>query len=258
MKNKRLISDEEIELLLDFSQTPETKWEILLGSSDDTLCSFIEDLFSEDDRINLNVVSSGCETLIVSGMEPPHLIIIDDELPDLPAGEAIKCIKGKEELKEIKVLYCVNSEKGIDWNRQEVDDYFVKNYIDREYISKKVLSLLYASDHEPVPRGRWPRMNVSITAKLELSSITDPDMCIHGLAQVENISRTGAYLTKIKLDRELNLDDTFRVRLKIDKKPLKDWKAESVIVRLKTDNTAGVKFISLSKKDKMKIANINI
>ena len=257
MDKNRFISTEEIDLLLDFSQTAETKWDILLGSSDKNLSAFISDIFLSDNRINLIVAETGCDALLAIALELPHLIIFDEELEDISVSEAVGSIKRRADFKDIKILLCVKSENAVDWNRSNVDDFLVKDYNGSEYMSRKILSLLYSSDHESAPKRRWPRTKVNIVAQLELTSITDPDLCIHGQALVENISRTGACLSNIRLDRKLDMDDTFRISLKIDEKPLKDWKAESVVVRLKDDDTLGIKFISISKSNRGKITGID-
>lgn len=257
MDKNRLISNEEIDLLLDFSQTSETEWDILLGSSDKKLSAYISDIFLSDNRVNLIVAETGCDMLLASASELPHLIIIDEELEDISVFDAVDSIKKRDDFKDIKIMLCVKSENTVDWNRSDVDDYLVKDYNGSEYMSRKILSLLHSSDHESAPKRRWPRTNVKITAQLELKSINDPDLCIHGQALVENISRTGACLSNIKLDRKLDMDDTFRVSLKIDEKPLKDWKAESMIVRLKDDETLGIKFISISRMNRKKITGID-
>lgn len=257
MDKNRFISTEEIDLLLDFSQTAETKWVILLGSSDKDLSAFISGIFKNDNRIDLIVAETGCDALLTIALQLPHLIIIDEELQDISVSEAVGSIKRRADFNDIKVLLCVKSENAVDWNRSDVDEFLVKNYSNPEYVSRKILSLLYSSDHESTPKRRWPRTKVNIIAQLELKSINDPDLCIHGQALVENISRTGACLSNIKLDRKLDMDDTFKVSLKIDEKPLKDWKAESIIMRLKDDDTLGIKFISISKSNREKITGID-
>ena len=140
MNNKRFLSDEDLELLLDFSPTPEKSWDILIGSSNKNLCELIIGLFTDDERINISVVGNGCDILVGCSLELPHIIIIDDDLPDIPCSTVIQCIKRKVEFEDIKVLCYVNTEKDIDWDRTEVDDYLVKNNNDREYLSKKILS----------------------------------------------------------------------------------------------------------------------
>ena len=254
--SSRLISDDDVDLLMNFTGSSETRWEILLGSPDKKLCALVSKLFENDNRVNITIAHNGCDTLVECSRILPHLVVIDEEFPDIPSIEVIKCIKRREDFKDIMVLYGMKSEKSIGSPELNVDDYFFKTNRDKTYMSRKFNALLFSSNQVPAPKRRWPRKDVNIQAQLEVFSVSNPDYRINGEAQVKNISSTGAYLSRIKLDEKLNPEETYTVRLKIDQPPLKKWVAESIMLHLKSDNTAGLRFVNLSKQDRLKLIGV--
>ncbi|MCE5249336.1 PilZ domain-containing protein [bacterium] len=252
----RLITDEDADLLMNFSSSQETKWEILIGSPDDALCKLVAELFENDHRINITIAQTGCDTLVDCSRILPHLAIIDEKFPDIPSSEVIKCIKRRDELKDTRILYAMESEKSAPPPEGEIDDYFYKSNKDNTYMTRKLNTLLFSSNQIPALKRRWPRLDVDIAAQIQVYSTSDPIHCINGSAQVKNISSTGAFLANINLDEKLNPEDTYRVLLKIDQPPLSNWVAESIMLHVRPDNTAGLKFINLSKQNRLKMANM--
>ena len=84
----------------------------------------------------------------------------------------------------------------------------------------------------------------------------DPDQRYHGKAIMENISRGGAYISKIKLENGKIFDETFKIRLKVDQPLLKKWKADAIFISSKANDSAGIKFVNISKNDQIKIAKL--
>ena len=123
-------------------------------------------------------------------------------------------------------------------------------------MTRKLNTLLFSSNQVPALKRRWPRIDVDIPAQLQVFSTSDPIHCINGQAQVKNISSTGAFLAEISLEETLNPQDAYRVLLKIDQPPLSNWMAESILLHVSQDNTAGLKFINLSKQNRLKMANM--
>ena len=253
MGKKYLLSDDDIELLADSAAATANRWEILIGSADKSFCSMVRDIFSVDERIYINTADSGCDTLVSCAVNAPHLVVIDDELPDIPSIEVIKCLRRWNEFAEMKVLYAVKSDDERDSFEEYVDDYLLKGDIDTIYLSRKISTLLFASDHVPPPKRRWSRHDVDMPAKLEMRCASQKNHIIYGKAKLTNISRMGAFLTNIEFEGDIDPDESCQVILKVDQPPLKNWAAESVFVNFRDNNTSGLRFVKLSKKNHIKL-----
>ena len=250
------LTNEDMELLTDSSLQSESRWEILLGSSDEELCYSLTELFDDDERIDVTVVTNGCDALVACSQFLPHLIIIDEDLPDISSLEVIKCIKRWNDFKDIVVLLATTTEIDEESEKELVKNYFLKTDIDKTYLSRKISAYLFSSDHVSPPKRRWSRRDVNIRAKLILTGPAGSEKIIHGDTTIKNISRTGAYLSDIRFDSDIQKIETYKILLKIDKAPLTDWEADSVIINLKEDKSAGLKFLSISKKNQLKISSI--
>jgi excisionase family DNA binding protein len=95
---------------------------VLLGTSDGRIAALCQKIFSEDERIKVDQVSFGCDVLIKCSKEPPALLVIDEEMPDIPTEEVIKSLRRIKELKDLKILCCSRTLKVhrcLDWGADE-------------------------------------------------------------------------------------------------------------------------------------------
>jgi len=262
MEEKRILSNKEVDMLFDFSLSIQSKFNICIGSCDDELVSRIQNVFSDDSQVNIKNVRFGCDTLLECERHLPDVVIIDEKLPDIPSVEVIRCIKRREELKEINVICSLDTDKTdhlADWG---ADDYFVKYNLDKIYLLRKEYKEINSSKNSvsKTPgrycERRWPRAKLNIEAKFEVIDMINPGQRHRGKAIMENISRGGAYISKIKLGEGKVFDETFKIRLKVDQQLLKNWKADAIFISNKTSDSAGIKFVNISKDDQLKIANL--
>ena len=138
-------SSEKTELLLNLSLSTESNWEILVNTGDKNFLSKIKNFLSGNEQLKIENVKFGCDALIACAKKIPDLLIIDEKLPDIPSEMVIKSLKRSNELKNIKILYCIISSKANDVSDLEVDDYVNKNDLDKSCLKKKINSLLYTS-----------------------------------------------------------------------------------------------------------------
>ena len=258
MVASRFLSSEQMSMLLDFTISTENKWVIILATCDEELLSRVQNSFSDDEKVKIEWVRFGCDALVLCSRKSPDLLIIDEEIPDISCEEVIRCVKRMEELKDIRVLCCLKSKGNVIYPDWGANDYFTKYFPDKVYFLRKVNALLYTAEPGITDRGlyherRWPRTTLNITAKIEMFNVSDSSQVDKGEAVVENISRSGACISQIKLGKGIIPDETFMVRVIIDQPPLKNWKADSAFTRLKCDESAGVKFINISTHDQLKI-----
>jgi hypothetical protein len=259
----RTLSPEEIELLLDVTVSSESSWEVLLSSRDECLCRDIRGLFIGDERVTLRTMGSGCETLISCVRAVPDLIIVDTQIDDVSPEHLVGAIRNDEKLMNIPVICWIREgfvQKLPDWG---ADDYLrSEKDVDKIYLFRKMHSLLVSSrgrkemTADGVRERRWPRTKLNIGASLVVSSPDDPKRIESGEATIENISLGGAYLSGIHLDSGVLPCGSLRLTLRIDHSVLYDWCADSSVVHLEQDGAAGVKFVNISRRDRLKIAEL--
>lgn len=262
-KKNRLLDPKEVELLLSLSVSSETLWRILIATRDDDFYRAVQNLFSGDENVQIMRVASGCDALIYSARCTPDLLVTDAELPDLSCRVMAECMRRDTELNRLKILCRLNGHIPSDFDEWGVDDYITgENDLDKVYLSRKLHSLLYAADlgsgehaagsHE----RRWPRTRLNITARVGLFGPDGAQPLGEGQAVVENISVGGAYLSDIRIEDGTVPPEVSLVQLSIDQPFLRDWNAESVMVRFRPNGSAGIRFVNMSKDDRLKIMNL--
>jgi CheY-like chemotaxis protein len=237
---------------------------VVLLTKDTMIKSLVENAIGADKQIRLEVISSGCEALIKSAKESCNLLIIDEEIPDVLPIEIIKALRRIRKESDLKIISCLNTDKSDMYLESGANDYYVKNETDQETLRKKLIALLELSDiaagiREPYTHKReWPRMSVNLPAAIELYSPDDPEYCQHGTAVIENISRGGAYLSRIQLDKDFIPSKSFRVRVNVNEGVLSDWQADAKVVRFEFNDHLSicVQFVDLSSQNEEKIMKL--
>ena len=258
MENERLLSPDEVNLLLDFTLTTDIQWNVLLGTGDDVFAEAIQGVIGSRKDIALRREHSGCDTLITCVRELPDLLIIDGSFSDIDTSQTVKCMKNRDTLKDIRIVYASDDATP---DSLPFDDVIRKSPFDTAYINRRITSYLYAgyevaTGKKNTGQGRrWPRTVLNLTAGIEILDHTG-EVASTGDVVVENISRTGAAVSRINLDGKTHPHENLKFRMKIDHPMLKDWSADAIVVRLKSDDTAGVKFLDISKSDQIKICEL--
>jgi len=226
--------------------------------------SLVENAIGADKQISLEVISSGCEALIKSAKESCNLLIIDEEIPDVSPIEIIKALRRIRKESDLKIISCLNTDKSDMYLESGANDYYVKNEIDQDTLRGKIISLLEipettAGISETFTHKReWPRMSVNLPAAIELYSPDDPDYYQHGTAVIENISRGGAYLSRVQLDKGFIPSKSFRVRVNVNEGVLSDWQADSKVVHFEFNEYLSicVQFVDLPSQNEEKIIKL--
>ncbi len=238
------------------------KKRILLVSSDEALVSLVHKTFADDERIKIKEVTFGCDALILSSKRTPDLILIDEELPDISCAEVVKSLKRIEELKNIKILCFLKSDIASNLLKLGVNECIMKDALDKVDLIRRVNLLMNIPESRfttyPLPdkeKRRWPRITINIPANVRVYNVNKPNLYNPGKGIIENISLGGAYLTKVQLSNGSIPGDTFRFLLEVNQPLMKNWKAESKVLRLQFDGdtTAGIKFVNISKENENKI-----
>jgi len=238
------------------------KRKILLVTSDEALLSLVHKTFADDERIKIGKATFGCDALILSSKKAPDLLLIDEELPDISGVEVVKSLKRIEELKNIKILCFLKSEKTDNLLKMGADECIMKDALDKIELTRRVNSLLNipesrlttypVSDHE---KRKCPRITINIPANFKVYHVNEPDPHKPGNSIIENISLGGAYLSQIQLAKGIIPGDDFRFLLEVNQPPMENWKVESKVLRLHFNGstTAGVQFVNISKDNENKI-----
>jgi hypothetical protein len=256
--NNSLLSEREIDMLLNLSLSADTNWGILIGSSSEELIDLVRNLFIDDPQVSIKSFGNTCDLLVALVRDVPDLVIIDDNLPVSSVKEVVRCIKRTEFLKDIKIFYNLTSSFASE-NGLDVDAYITQENLDRIYISRKLNSLLYTStahrDKRVVTKleRKWPRINLELDARIEVIDIVNSTRLDSGTAVIKNLSISGACISQIQLKKGCLPAGVFSVRLQVNRPPLKDWRADTQVARANGNDCAGLKFVSISKENKNKI-----
>jgi len=238
------------------------KKRILLVTSDEALLSLVHKTFADDERIKIKKVTFGCDALILSSKRTPDLLLIDEELPDISCAEVVKSLKRIEELKNIKILCFLKSDKADSLLKLGVNECIMKDTLDKVNLTRRVNSLMNIPESRlttyPLPdkeKRRWPRITINIPANVKIYNVNKPNLHEPGNGIMENISIGGAYLSQIQLAKGIIPGGTFRLLLEVNQPPMENWNAESKVLRLQFngDTTAGIKFVNISKENENKI-----
>jgi hypothetical protein len=260
--NSHFLNPEEIDVLLNFSLSSDTNWEVIVGSQNDELFAVIKDIFRDDAQVKIKGYNDGCDLLVSVARELPDLVVIDENIGGIPYTDIIKCMRRSPGLKDIKVFCNIKTEvPNFNDETCEIEDYISIENIDKIYIARKLNSCLYLSSthknnrFKPQKERRWPRISLSIDARIEILDPMNNARYDYGDAQIVNLSREGACISKIKLKKGRIPEGDFHIRLRVNQPPLDDWKADSMVIRMDNGSSAGLKFVDISKQDKIKIMN---
>jgi hypothetical protein len=234
------------------------KKKAFLLTSDLGLLSFLRQIFLEDEQIRIERVQPGNHLLGRCLKEAPHLLLVDEESLGQAGIETVLSIRRLDELNSVKILCLTDPkdvERGGSWG---ADAIWVKDMTHTEQFKKRLMEFLgLQADVDEGERAfkhhrRWPRVPVRLPAKIWFYRIRSPYLRDPGEATVENISCGGALLSKIQLEKGGIPTEPFRIFVKIDQAPLRDWRAHCKVVRLQSNGgplTAGVEFVRLSKSN---------
>ena len=231
------------------------KKRILVGTSDDPLFSQLQRILSEDGRVQLERVVFGGDVLTGCSKMRPDLLILDEELSDIPTSEVIRSLRRIGDQQDLKILCSAksrNSRRCLDWG---ADEALVRESLSQEEGTRMIYSFLNLPRELPEEdlnfkhQRRWPRLALHLPLKIGIYSVRTPYRRDSGLATMENISVGGAFLSGMKLEGGVSPCEPFRILLESEQDPLKDWKAHGKIVRLQSNGslTAGVQFTRVPK-----------
>jgi CheY-like chemotaxis protein len=99
------------------------KKRILVGTSDDHLFSQLQRVLSEDERVELERAGFGGDVLISCSKTLPDLLILDEELADIPCMEIIRSLRRMTtDQPGLKILCSAksrNSRRCVEWGADE-------------------------------------------------------------------------------------------------------------------------------------------
>ena len=265
---ERLISRESLvgfmerhRLTPDAVMAPRKK--ILLGTSDERFLSSLQKLFSQDQRIRIDRVPFGGDVLTQCSRERPHLLIVDQDLPDIPCKEVIKSLRRTEEQNEVKIL-CGTGQDDPECLEWGADGALAKDQLDENALAKKIYSILEIPPDRTLERQtfehkrRSPRIRLKLPARIGLYCVGVPYVRESGNAVLENISLSGVFLSQIRLENKILPGKPFRILVEIDHPPLDKWRAHCKVIRLQSNGylSAGLQFVRVSKPNRRKLETI--
>ncbi len=241
------------------------KKKVLLGTADDRLFSRFQKIFGKDDRVKVERENHGGDVLARCSKERLDLLVIDEELLDIPTAEVIRSLRRQEEQKRLKILCLTGGQSPIRALGWGADEAFGKETLDQKDLIGRIYSFLGLSRRQPeIPQTfdhqrRWLRVPKHLPARIEVYRLKAPNRRDPGKAVVENISCGGAHPSEIEVKSGQIPCEPFRILMEVDKKPLKGWRAHCMVARLQVNDslTVGVQFVKLSKSNLQMIQAIS-
>jgi CheY-like chemotaxis protein len=260
---ERLVSRESLVAFMKQHHLPmETlameKKRVLLGTPDDDLFSLFQKFFEDDGKVKVEREEQGAEVLAQCSKGRPDLLVIDEELPDMSGAELIRTLRGQKGQKGVKIVCITRRRKaklGLRWG---ADEAFGREAFGQKEVKRKVYSLLELLEETSGMREevkhlrRWRRVRINLPVRIGVYRLRRPNERDWGKAVVGNISRGGAYLTGIEMEKGELPCEAFRVLMEVDQEPLKKWRAHCRVARLQSNGslTAGVEFTKVSKSNR--------
>jgi hypothetical protein len=267
---ERMISRESIAAFMkQYNLSPESleteKKKVLLGTPDEHLLALVQRVLTEDDRIDVERVEYGGDVLVQCAKGPPALVIIDEEISDIPCAEVIRSLRRGDEPQALKIVCLARSRNVRRCTEWGADEGIAKEGIEGEDFRQKLYGWLALEEaHEERVQSfehqrRWPRAGLRVPAKVGVYRLRTPHRRDLGEATVENISCGGAYLSGIQLESGAIPCEPFRMFLEVDQEPLKSFRTHCKVVRLQSNGFvgAGVQFTRLSRANLQTIQTLS-
>lgn len=266
---ERLISRESIiafmkqyDLPLDASIIGKKR--IMIGSSEEKFISFVQKALSSDQRLHVETVNFGGDVLLQQAKEKPDLLIVDDDLSDIPGADVIKSLRRGEQPSESKILCGMKSQKMKQGADPGADESFAKDGTERIEFMQKVYRLLDIPEELPKETlsfqhlRQWPRLAVNLPAEIGVYSLRSPLKREPGKGVMANVSMGGAYLSQMHMDQTKLPGEPFRLLLQVSRSPLENMRVHCKVIRLQSNGSlsVGLQFVKLSKTTRSAIESI--
>lgn len=241
------------------------KKRIMLGGIlDSDLPIFLKE-FPREEGFGLETFTNGADILIHCSQKTPNLLILNQELPDIPSRTVIDSLRRRKECEGLKIICLAEKERFSEVLSWGADEVLEKETFHPEGLKKKICTLLGISEEIPksitnfAHQRRWPRVNLHVPAEIRACRAKTPvSRGERGKAELVNISPGGAYLSDIQMEKKELPGEPFKILLEVDQPLLQNFRAHCRVMRLQSNGTlaAGVEFIKLSKANRKKIERI--
>jgi CheY-like chemotaxis protein len=267
--NERSITRESLEdfmrrygMSLDIPE--ETTKNLLLLTEDTALHKAVQNAVADNEHIEMKRAQFGSDTIYWCSKLAPDLLILDEEISDMPCSELAKALRRMPELSNLKIL-CYSrerSQRDCDQQRCDVDGHLSNNVDNESYLKQQIDVILGSSEEVSLPpatfepdRRLWPRHKVGLPLEIEVYCTDAPRLRNHGTATLEDISHGGVRIADIQFRGGSIPWTPFRFVLKAHQTPLENWRADCRVIRLKSNGSliAGLQFHKITKSNLRKI-----
>lgn len=240
---------------------------ILLGGFDEPLMADLRQIFSGEEWLRVETIAHGADILINCSQNPPNLLILNGDLPVIPCRAVIESLRRRKDGHRLKILcltQTIHLQENLAWG---ADDVLTKESLDRVALTKRAYALLDIPKFPPPVISKyqhhrsWPRMNLNIPAAIKVYRLAAASHTGRaGNAELVNISRGGAFLANIHLEKNELPGEPFKILLEVDQPLLQSFRAHCRVVRLQSNGslTAGVEFVRISRSNREKIERISL
>lgn len=109
---------------------PESHKAILIGSTDTRIRDAVMATFSGEQRISVESATSGYDALIMASKHTPDLFILDEELPGISCGDAVRSLRKIDDDDNMKILCILSAFDPEKVVQIGADDYLSKDALE--------------------------------------------------------------------------------------------------------------------------------
>jgi len=157
---------------------------VLVAEDDPDLLTFLREAL-EAEGMAVETVADGAGTLLAVGADPPDIVLLDLDLPDLDGLEVLSAVRRRGDLPVIVLTGRRLEEDRVTGLERGADDYVVKPFSARE-LAARIRTVLRRSEHPTEP--------------VDTSVIVHDDLVIDRTAREVTIDGRRINLTKREFD----------------------------------------------------------
>ena len=120
---------------------------VLVAEDDADLLTFLREAL-EAEGMAVQTVADGAGTLLAVGADPPDIVLLDLDLPDLDGLEVLSAVRRRGDLPVIVLTGRRLEEDRVTGLERGADDYVVKPFSARE-LAARIRTVLRRSEHPP-------------------------------------------------------------------------------------------------------------
>jgi CheY-like chemotaxis protein len=226
---------------------------VLVCTPNDKLFDAVNSTLGSDGRMAMERVPGGCDALVATASTTYHLVMVDEQLPDIVCDDVLKTVRKSPASRQTLLAVVTHTESNGRY-AEHCDAVVSANRLVDPTVWSDIYKLLGLSAVKTTTRKyeydrQWPRSDVDIPVHLSIYKLDAPSAREKGKARIVDISCGGAQLTDLEIESGSLPATAYRMVMEVKEKPLAGWRAHAQVVRLHSGGklTLGVQFVKLAQ-----------